>query len=221
MMANFPQLSHDKKIPSGSLSSAHKLMATLIIVVCLLCAIAILSTYSQKSQIILSNEGVNYTLPFSLQPWEGALETKIEGTVFIFGEEGEQRGLLVGTFYIDPADSVGIGLYLPEGIKINSFEWDYRLRELDPQGEKNVLFGQFENGYGPTMLIIAGTFGKTHKTPSGGGPGALVIDFTFDKEKCTSEEGSTIFIGIGKDTDVGAYYGAEGSNHVLLDISMN
>jgi hypothetical protein len=153
---------------------------------------------TSNNRNISINEGLNYAVPFSLKTKpEDILDTKIEGTVFVFGEKSEtQHACFVATFHIDPEDRMGILVDFQHGTHVTSINWDYRSQEPHTWDRKYSWIGRSAELDAEFTTIQIG-FAYDEEPPSGGGNGSLIVDFDFNIDEDATVDETPISMTIG------------------------
>jgi hypothetical protein len=150
----------------------------LILVVALSC-----SACTQKDDAVEVNENLDHVVAFSLTAEPGTYDSSVQGNVFIYGEQGSaQAGSLVATFNIDQNDPTGIEIAIPEGVHVKSITWSYpdgQAGGVDVWGRPFAEFFQTAGTGGGGVVFIAYSYPSVGESPSGGGSGSIVIDFSF------------------------------------------
>lgn len=183
------------KIQVGEAVLKHHVLA--IIFVFLFTSIMSACEQNDKSmKKIITNEKILSSKEFQVTSTSTDLQTSINGTVFLSGENGEiDHAQIVSMIEIDLNDWGGIVFYTPKNWNISKITSSYPEKNdgKDPKHYEDTWSTENPKADFNKRIEI----GTNRYTPTGGGKGTVVIELDASEEIETTSDTFNILVGVG------------------------
>jgi hypothetical protein len=150
---------------------------------------------------VTTNENIILTKDFYINSESTDLKTSVQGTVFLYGEDGvPDHAKIVAFVEIDPNDWGGIGISLSDQWNILSITSSYPEGKEDktPEDYASVWYTAEETRHGWKKRIEIGR--DTHRwTSTGGGKGTVVIELEINEENKDPLDAYRMSVGVGSE----------------------